>query len=163
MCLNTNSDRPSKIFLERSGPRAINSEGLKPPKPDCDVCSAVQGGLSVGPSATLKDLVEGVLQGELGYNTGEMSIRTGQSVIYETEMEDNLAAAREVLRFSNGTCWLWTADLDPSAHVDSCKVKEDDALCTAVQEILGPWHNYCFPSPGDGWDVVLKKPVAAGL
>ena len=90
MCLNTNSDRPSKIFLERSGPRAINSEGLKPPKPDCDVCSAVQGGLSVGPSATLKDLVEGVLQGELGYNTGEMSIRTGQSVIYETEMEDNL-------------------------------------------------------------------------
>lgn len=90
MCLKTDSDRPSKIFLERSGPRAINSEGLRPPKPDCGVCSAVQGGLSVGPSATLKDLVEGVLQGELGYNTGELSIRINEGVIYEPDMDDNL-------------------------------------------------------------------------
>lgn len=96
-------------------------------------------------------------------STADFRVTTIMGITTTTEMEDNLAAAREVLRFSNGTCWLWTADLDPSAHVDSCKVKEDDALCTAVQEILGPWHNYCFPSPGDGWDVALKKPVAAGL
>jgi ubiquitin-like 1-activating enzyme E1 B len=37
----------------------------------------------------LQDLVEGVLQQELGY-TGEMSVLTDEGVIYDPEMEDNL-------------------------------------------------------------------------
>lgn len=87
--MRTDLGRPLKVFLERSGPRAINSEGLRPPNAYCDVCSAVRGGLSVDPSATLQDLVEGVLQQELGY-TEEISIRTDEGVVYDPDMEDNL-------------------------------------------------------------------------
>lgn len=109
--MKTDSDRPSKIFLERSGPRAINSEGIRPPNPYCDVCSAFQGGLSVDPSATLKDLVEGVLQGELGYNTEEMSIRIDESVIYDPELDDNLPRKLSELGIKSDT-FLTVIDLD---------------------------------------------------
>jgi ubiquitin-like 1-activating enzyme E1 B len=99
--LTTDLGCPLKVFLERSGPRAINSEGLRAPNPYCDVCSAVRGGLSVTPSATLQDLVEGVLQQQLGYNTEEISIRTDQGVVYEPEMEDNLPKKLSELGITN--------------------------------------------------------------
>lgn len=87
--MKTKLCRPLKVFLERSGPRAINSERLRAPHADCSVCSIVRGGISVDLNATLQDLVEGVLQQELGY-TGEMSVLTDEGVIYDPEMEDNL-------------------------------------------------------------------------
>lgn len=87
--METKICRLLKVFLERSGPRAINSEKLRPPHVDCGVCSVVRGGLSVDPNATLQDLVEGVLQQELGY-TEEMSVLTDEGVIYDPELEDNL-------------------------------------------------------------------------
>ncbi|CEJ58062.1 hypothetical protein PMG11_06733 [Penicillium brasilianum] len=89
------------VFLERSGPRAINSEGLRAPNPYCDVCSAVRGGLSVTPSATLQDLVEGVLQKQLGYNTDEISILANEDVVYDFDTKDNLPKKLSELGITN--------------------------------------------------------------
>lgn len=98
--METKLCRPLKVFLERSGPRAINSEGLRPPHADCGVCSVVRGGLSVDPSATLQDLVKDVLQQELGY-TEEMSVLTDEGVIYDPDLEDNLPKKLSELGIKN--------------------------------------------------------------
>ncbi|KAJ5990208.1 hypothetical protein N7499_010735 [Penicillium canescens] len=78
------------VFLERSGARAINSESLNPPNPNCPVCSLLQVRVEADPEvATVNDLVEGVLRMELGYK--DLSIYHGTEEIYESsELEDNL-------------------------------------------------------------------------
>lgn len=98
--METKICRPLKVFLERSGPRAINSEKLRPPHVDCGVCSVVRGGLSVDPNATLQDLVEGVLQQELGY-TEEMSVRFDEGLIYDSGFDDNLTMKLSELGIKN--------------------------------------------------------------
>ncbi|OQD90499.1 hypothetical protein PENANT_c001G02183 [Penicillium antarcticum] len=78
------------VFLERSGARAINSESLNPPNPDCPVCSVPQIRVEIDPEvATVNDLVEGVLRMELGYS-GEISLAIPGQVIYDVDCEDNL-------------------------------------------------------------------------
>lgn len=77
--------------MERSGARAINPDTLDPPKPDCPVCSAAVGRVAVDLTrATLRDLVEDVLQSQLGY-TEELAIMLGGQSIYDIEMEDQLS------------------------------------------------------------------------
>ncbi|KAL4921440.1 hypothetical protein BDW62DRAFT_198008 [Aspergillus aurantiobrunneus] len=79
------------VFLERSGARAINSESLNPPNPNCPVCSAVYARIRLDLNrATLNDLVENVLRKELKYGE-EFSITTEQGTIYDPDLEDNLA------------------------------------------------------------------------
>ena len=79
-----------KVFLERSGQRAINSEALRPPNRKCEVCNVARGILSMDANATLEDLVKGVLQLDLGYSE-ELSIRVGQEIVYEPDMEENIS------------------------------------------------------------------------
>jgi ubiquitin-like 1-activating enzyme E1 B len=55
--------------------------------------------------------VEGVLQGELGYNTGEMSIRIDEGVIYDPEMDDNLPRKLSELGIKSDT-FLTVIDSD---------------------------------------------------
>ncbi|CAG8934411.1 unnamed protein product [Penicillium salamii] len=77
------------VFLERSGVRAINSESLNPPNPDCSTCSFVQTRVEVDPeSATLEHLV-GILENDLGYKEGT-SIAFGDVLIYDPDFDDNL-------------------------------------------------------------------------
>ncbi|KAI2789417.1 Ubiquitin-activating enzyme E1-like [Penicillium oxalicum] len=78
------------VFLERSGQRAINSEALRPPNRKCEVCNVARGILSMDANATLEDLVKGVLQLDLGYSE-ELSIRVGQEIVYEPDMEENIS------------------------------------------------------------------------
>ncbi|KAL8706480.1 MAG: hypothetical protein Q9201_000464 [Fulgogasparrea decipioides] len=78
------------VFLERSGARVINSESLRPPNPSCPVCGVMHSRLVVDPSrATLKDLVQGILQSDLGYN--EFSINNEVGTLYDPDLEDNLS------------------------------------------------------------------------
>ncbi|PWY68446.1 ubiquitin-like activating enzyme [Aspergillus heteromorphus CBS 117.55] len=82
-------DQAKMIFLERSGVRAINSDSLQPPKPNCPVCSVVHGRLNIDlQRATLNDLVEGILRLQLGYE--EFSLTNGLETIYDPDLEDNL-------------------------------------------------------------------------
>jgi ubiquitin-like 1-activating enzyme E1 B len=79
-----------QVFLERSGVRAINSDSLKPPNPNCPVCSVAQGRVFVDlEHATLNDLVEGMLRLQLGYGD-EFSVSIDAGTIYDPDLDDNL-------------------------------------------------------------------------
>ncbi|OJJ44937.1 hypothetical protein ASPZODRAFT_160466 [Penicilliopsis zonata CBS 506.65] len=78
------------VFLERSGVRAINSDSLKAPNPNCPVCSVAQGRVFIDPTrATLNDLVRDVLRLQLGYGE-EFSLSNEIGTIYDPDLEDNL-------------------------------------------------------------------------
>jgi aryl-alcohol dehydrogenase-like predicted oxidoreductase len=96
-------------------------------------------------------------------STPDFRITTIMGITSIAELEDNLATARQVLHVSTEPRWLWSADAGPSAGVNARRAKEDEQLCAVVHNILGPWRGYCFPSPGDDWDVATKKPVVARL
>ncbi|PLB47534.1 putative ubiquitin-like activating enzyme [Aspergillus steynii IBT 23096] len=88
--LNNDYEHAKMIFLERSGARAINSDSLKPPNPNCPVCSVAHGRLKFDPErATIGNLVEDILQSQLGYGE-EVSISTEQGILYDLDLEDNL-------------------------------------------------------------------------
>lgn len=79
------------VFLEKSGSRAINSDSLKPPNPNCPVCSVAQGRITIDPDrATLYNLVQDVLRLQLGYGE-EFSLSSEIGTIYDPDLEDNLS------------------------------------------------------------------------
>ena len=83
-------DQAKMVFLERSGARAINSDALQPPNPNCPVCSVAHGRLKIDPQrATLNDLVQDILRLQLGYGE-EFSIASELGTIYDPDLEDNL-------------------------------------------------------------------------
>ncbi|WEW56879.1 E1 ubiquitin-activating protein uba2 [Emydomyces testavorans] len=89
------------IFLERSGVRAINTDSLKPPNPECPVCSVAQAKIFVDPDrATLNDLVEGILRLKLGYGE-EFSINNQLGTIYDPDLDDNLSKKLSELGVGN--------------------------------------------------------------
>lgn len=91
------------MFLERSGARVISSDSLQPPNPDCPVCSVVYGRVTVDPDrATLQDLVEGVLQLELGYGE-ELSVIKGEEVVYDPDMDNMLPKKLSEIGIKNET------------------------------------------------------------
>ncbi|KAL8947860.1 MAG: hypothetical protein Q9222_005898 [Ikaeria aurantiellina] len=84
-------DKARMVFLERPGARVVNSEKLRPPNPNCPVCSVMQTRLVVDPSrATLNDLVQDVLKSDLGYGD-EFSINNEVGTLYDPDLEDNLS------------------------------------------------------------------------
>ncbi|KAE8377022.1 hypothetical protein BDV26DRAFT_264508 [Aspergillus bertholletiae] len=89
------------IFLERSGARAINSDSLKPPNPNCPVCSVAQARVRIDPErATINDLVQDILRLQLGYGE-ELSISNELGTIYDPDLEDNLTKKLSELGVSN--------------------------------------------------------------
>ena len=84
-------NKAKMVFLERSGARVVNSESLRPPKPDCPVCGVMSSRLVVDPlRATLNDLVQGILKSDLGYGD-EFSINNEVGTLYDPDLEDNLS------------------------------------------------------------------------
>ncbi|KAL8931100.1 MAG: hypothetical protein Q9208_000203 [Pyrenodesmia sp. 3 TL-2023] len=82
--------KAKNVFLERSGARVINSEPLRPPKPECPACGVMTSRLVIDPSrATLNHLVENVLQSKLGYR--EFSINNEVGTLYDPDLDDNLS------------------------------------------------------------------------
>ena len=90
----------------------------------------------------------------------DFRITTIMGITSVAEVEANLATAGQVLRVSEDSRWFWDADDGDVAENTRRKADEDQVLVDAVHNILGPWRNYSFPSPGDGWDVATKRPVA---
>ena len=84
-------DKARMVFLERSGARVINSDTLKPPNLNCNVCGVMSSTLIVDPSrATLNDLVEDVLRSQLGYGD-ELTINNEVGTLYDPDLDDNLS------------------------------------------------------------------------
>ncbi|KAF2728748.1 ubiquitin-activating enzyme E1 3 [Polyplosphaeria fusca] len=84
-------DKAKMVFLTRSTERVISNEPLRPPNPNCPVCSVAQSSLVVDTSrATLKDLVDDLLRLQLGYGE-EFSINSEDGILYDPEEDQNLA------------------------------------------------------------------------
>lgn len=79
------------VFLERSTARVINTDSLRPPNPNCNVCGVMQSRLFVDLNrATLKDLVEDVLKTQLEYGD-ELTVNSEAGTLYDPELDDNLS------------------------------------------------------------------------
>ena len=84
-------DKAKVVFLERNGTRVISSEPVRPPKADCAVCSVATARLAADPGrATLKHLVQDVLQAKLGYGD-DLSISRDDGLLYDPDFDENLS------------------------------------------------------------------------
>ncbi|KAJ5946516.1 hypothetical protein N7454_003355 [Penicillium verhagenii] len=90
-----------------------------------------------------------------------LRVTTIMGITSVAELEENLASAEKVLQKSeeDTSRWLWAIQSTPTGRPEAEGMNECDNMCVMVQKILGPWHNYSFPSPGDDWDVANKRPV----
>ncbi|KAJ5684592.1 uncharacterized protein N7477_000937 [Penicillium maclennaniae] len=96
-------------------------------------------------------------------SVSDFRVATIMGITSVAELEENLDTARQVLRVTGEQRWLWTPD-DPTSTKSECtKMEEFKALVQLVQDILGGWKDYCFPIPGDGWDVARRRPVDTRL
>ncbi|PGH04304.1 hypothetical protein AJ79_07152 [Helicocarpus griseus UAMH5409] len=106
------------VFLERSGVRAINTDNLNPPNPQCPVCGVVQGRVFIDlERATLNDLVEDVLRGQLGYGE-ELSVSNQIGTIYDPDLDDNLPKQLKYLGVSNDSFLTVVDEEDDSPRVN---------------------------------------------
>ncbi|KAL9120327.1 MAG: hypothetical protein Q9187_003118 [Circinaria calcarea] len=89
--MRDNLSKAKMVFLERSAVRVINTDTLKPPNPECNVCGNTQSRLVVDTArATLNDLVEDVLKLQLGYGK-EFTVNNEIGTLYDPELDDNLS------------------------------------------------------------------------
>lgn len=95
----------------------------------------------------------------------DLRVTTIMGVSSVAELEENLDTAREVLHVSQpgDPRWYWANEKALAIKSDMNSLTGDDQLCSEVLKIIGPWHNYSFPSPGDGWDVANKRPIGTKL
>lgn len=108
----------SKIFLERSGARVINSDSLNPPNPDCAVCSPAVARVEIDPElATLEHLIQGVLLAELGYGE-EVAITFGNQLIYDADFTDNLVKRLSDLGIKNESIVTILDENEPDTRVN---------------------------------------------
>ncbi|EGC50026.1 ubiquitin-activating enzyme [Histoplasma capsulatum var. duboisii H88] len=106
------------VFLERSGVRAINTANLSSPNPQCPVCSVAQGRVSIDlERATLDDLVQDVLRGQLGYGE-ELSINNQMGTIYDPDLDDNLPKKLKDLGVSNDSFLTVVDEEDENTRVN---------------------------------------------
>ncbi|PWY91747.1 hypothetical protein BO94DRAFT_378610 [Aspergillus sclerotioniger CBS 115572] len=120
-------DQAKMVFLERSGARAINSDALQPPNPNCPVCSVAHGRLKIDPQrATLNDLVQDILRLQLGYGE-EFSIASELGTIYDPDLEDNLPKKLVDLGVKDG-CFITVideADDEPRVNLELVALASD--------------------------------------
>ncbi|CAI7633852.1 unnamed protein product [Penicillium glandicola] len=106
------------VFLERSGARAINSDSLNPPNPDCVVCSPVVARVEIDSElATLEHVIEGVLQKELGYGE-DISVAFGSQLIYDPDFTDNLTEKLSNLGIKNESFISVVDENEPETRVN---------------------------------------------
>ena len=107
-----------QVFLERSAARVINTDTLRPPNPNCSVCSVVQSKLVIDPArATLNNLVEDVLKTQLGYGD-DFSINSDAGTLYDPELDDNVLKAFGDLGVKGGSFLTVIDDEDENPRVN---------------------------------------------
>ncbi|RDW85741.1 hypothetical protein BP5796_04066 [Coleophoma crateriformis] len=81
-----------EIFLSPFAPeRLLNPDRMRPPNPDCPVCSVAQTRVLVDMTrATLNNLVEDFLRMDLGYGE-EFSVSNEAGLLYDPDETDNLS------------------------------------------------------------------------
>ncbi len=90
------------VFLSLSTDRALTSEPLRKPNPDCHVCGVARLDLFVDiDRTTLNDVVEECLRKPLGY--GESLSILHDSLIFDEEFDDNLEKELSKLAIKDGS------------------------------------------------------------
>lgn len=152
---------PLAIGLLRSNGVPVGDLGDFHPAPQGLRCAAKEAADYVeaeGESLATLALRYSILRAQ-SLSDSDFRVTTIMGVTSVAELKDNLETARRVLRVTDGLRWLWAADDPASAELAQRKAEEYRDLFSSVQVILGEWKDYCFPSPGDGWDVTRKRPV----
>lgn len=122
------------VFLATSADRAISSETLRPPNPDCPMCGAAQAKAAVDFSrATLNDLVEDVIKTELGY-ADDFSISSNAGILYDPELDDNLTSKLSDLSIAAGS-FITVTDEDDEPRVDLCLALTEQSDADAAKAI----------------------------
>ncbi|KAK4983734.1 E1 ubiquitin-activating protein uba2 [Elasticomyces elasticus] len=114
-----NMQKAKMVFLAKGADRMITAETLRPPNPNCPVCSVAQARLVVDtPNVTLKRLVEEILRAKLGYGE-EFSISTDAGVIFDPELDDNLSRTLSSLGIKDGSfvTVIDDDDMDPRVNL----------------------------------------------
>lgn len=83
-------DKAKMVFLAKSVDRVIDREDLHAPNPECAVCGNMQAQLDVDISAYTMAQLVAVLKTEHSY-TDEISIGIDAGLIYDPDLEENLA------------------------------------------------------------------------
>jgi ubiquitin-like 1-activating enzyme E1 B len=106
------------VFLTRSTERVISSEPLRPPNPECPVCSVAQSTVEVDTSrATLNDLVEDLLRLQLGYGE-EFSVNSEAGILYDPEEDQNLSKPFSALGLKDGSFITVIDEADENTKVN---------------------------------------------
>ncbi|KAB8342743.1 hypothetical protein FH972_022341 [Carpinus fangiana] len=88
-----NYGKTKMVFLAPySSDRAIVSEHIRPPRPDCAICGVTRVRIEVDLSrATLKDIVDSLLKTHLAY-ADDLSVRLqdNDGLLYDADFDDNL-------------------------------------------------------------------------
>jgi ubiquitin-like 1-activating enzyme E1 B len=75
---------------------------LRPPNPNCAVCSQSSANLQVDRQrATMRDLVDVILREKLGYGE-ELSIRRDSTILFDPDFEDNFSKTFAQLELQAG-------------------------------------------------------------
>ena len=126
------------VFLARSTERCLNSEPLRPPNPDCAVCSVAQSRILVDPArATLGGLIEKVLRPQLGYGE-ELSVRTDESLLYDPDIDENLTKSFAELNVKGDTFITVTDEEDENPRVDLVLSVVEEDLAAESEPIVLP-------------------------
>ena len=116
-------------FLSKSAERLISSEPLGRPRADCPVCGVCQAIIKVDLSrATLRHLVNGLLQGQLAYGE-ELAVSTEAGVVYDPDLDDNLDKKLSEMSVMQDTFLtiIDESDDEPRVNVSLAVTEEDIA------------------------------------
>lgn len=119
------------VFLTTSVDRVISAEPLRPPKPDCPVCSVAQADLVTDLSRTTVDDVIQILKTEFNYRD-EFSVSSEAGILYDPELDDNLSKKLSELGVEAGSFLTITDEEDDNPRVDVRFAVREGSLPTDI-------------------------------
>ncbi|KAF4584378.1 Ubiquitin-activating enzyme E1-like protein [Ophiocordyceps camponoti-floridani] len=109
-----------EIFLTPFAPaRLLAPNPSRKPKPDCPVCGVFNASIMVDLGrATLSNVVQDVVRGELGFGDKEFSVSNDVGILYDVDETDNLSKKLSELGVDNGTLLTVVDDGDENPLVN---------------------------------------------
>ncbi|KAI0125055.1 hypothetical protein BJ170DRAFT_636084 [Xylariales sp. AK1849] len=124
--LKGNYNDAKEVFLTPFAPqRLLASDRPRQPNPDCPVCSAYYTTVYVDLArATLNDLVEDFVKGQLGFGDKEFSATNDAGILYDPDETDNLPRK------------LTELGIKPGSSITIVDEDDDDVFINVVLNIL---------------------------
>ncbi|PHH76288.1 hypothetical protein CDD80_1669 [Ophiocordyceps camponoti-rufipedis] len=109
-----------EIFLTPFAPaRLLAPNTSRKPNPDCPVCGVFNASIMVDLGrATLNNVVQDVVRGELGFGDREFSVSNDVGILYDVDETDNLSKKLSDLGINNGSLLTVVDDGDENPLVN---------------------------------------------